>query len=120
MRRWRAFESFRVELEELVGAEAVSRLLASFAGRRIYVPRSGGDAHPIVQAIGRDAAKTLFEYWHGTDIEFPAPIARRQRILDLKRAGRTTSEIAAQLLVSERHVREVVAEARDTRQLSLL
>jgi DNA-binding NarL/FixJ family response regulator len=118
--RWHSFEALRADIAELIGDEAVQRLMAAFAGRSIYVPRTAGDSHPITAAIGTAAAAIFCEHYHRTEVEFAAAMCRRQRILDLKALGRSNGAIATELLVSERHVRDVLAEARDTRQLSLL
>jgi DNA-binding NarL/FixJ family response regulator len=119
-KRWASFEALRADLVSELGEEAVLRLMDAFAGRSVYVPANAGETHPITVAIGAEAAAILCEFWHRTELEFPAAASRRQRILDLKASGRSNGEIATALLVSERHVREVLAEQRDSRQLSLL
>ena len=115
----RQFADLWPELAELIGADGAQRLLAAFAGRRIYVPRAAGAGHPLARAVGAEKAAILCEYFHGTEIDLPVSTARRQRILDLKRQGRSNGEIATMLLVSERHVRDVMANRPDDRQLPL-
>lgn len=106
-------------LAEVVGASAAQRLLGVFGGRRLYVPRTAGDAHPITVAIGREQADRLCDFWHGTILYFPIGASKRQQILDLARAGRAPTAIAAELMCSDRHVYAVLAEARQEAQPSL-
>lgn len=115
----RLFAELWPELVELIGGDGAYRLLAAFAGRRIYVPRAAAAGHPLARALGGEKAAILCEYFHGTEIDLPVTTARRQRIIDLKRQGRSNGEIATLLLVSERHVRDVVAARPDDRQLHL-
>lgn len=115
--------TFRADLADLaavVGDAAAQRLVATFGGRRLYIPATAGDAHVITAAIGAEAARQLCEYWHGTEIYFPIAASRRQRILDLAAAGMKTGAIVTELMVSRRHVQDVLAEARKTDQLRLL
>lgn len=109
------------DLAPVIGAEAARALMAGLAGRMIYVPRAVGPNHPIAVAIGPDKAAIFCDYYFGQRIDFPVAPARRRRILDLAAGGMSIPQIATQLLVSERFVYKVLAEAReaDTRQHSL-
>ena len=117
-----AFKAEFADLNAVVGEAAARRLLAAFGGRRLYIPAPAalGEAHPIAAVIGMEAAHTFCEYWHGTELYFPVTAARKQRILDLAQAGKTTSAIVMELMVSRRHVQEVLAEARKDDQLKLI
>ena len=118
----RAFRAELADLADVVGEEATRRLVSHFGGRRLYVPAPGviGDSHPIAAVIGVEKARQLCEYWHGTELYFPIAASRRQRILDLARAGKTTSAIVLELMVSRRHVQDVLAAARKNDQPDLL
>lgn len=100
-------------LRPVIGARATERLLLSFAGRQLWIPREVGEHHPIAAAIGADKARTLCDHFHGTWISVPVAQAKRARILDLKRAGLSNGQIAAQLLCTERFVYQVLADARE-------
>lgn len=106
------------DLAAVIGAEPARMLMSALAGREIYVPREASGHHPIAVAIGDDKARLFCEYWHGTRLEFPVTPAKRRRILDLSASGRSNGMIAAELMVSERFVRKVLAESRaaDSRQ----
>ena len=106
------------ELAAVIGADSARRLMQALAGREVYVPAIARGHHPIAAAIGEEKAALFCEYYHGLRFEFPVAPAKRRRILDLHRAGRSNGLIAAELMVTERFVRQVLSEARaaDTRQ----
>jgi hypothetical protein len=106
------------DLAAVIGAESARRMMHVLAGREIYVPAQARGHHPIAVAVGEEKAALFCEYFHGVRFEFPVTAAKRRRILDLHRAGRSNGLIAAELMVTERFVRMVVSEARaaDTRQ----
>ncbi|MFN7400338.1 MAG: hypothetical protein ACK5SX_15075 [Sandaracinobacter sp.] len=110
--------AFAEDLAPVVGAEAARELMTALAGRMMYVPRTVGPHHPIAVAIGPEKAAIFCEYFFGQRIDFPVAPAKRRRILDLASGGMSIPQIATQLLVSERFVYKVLAEAReaDTRQ----
>lgn len=109
------------DLAVVIGAEATRRLMAAFAGREIWVPKKASGHHPIAVAIGDEKAALLCDYYREVRLDFPVSQAKRRRILDLSAAGLSNGLIAAELLVSERFVRKVLAEYRqaDTRQRNL-
>lgn len=107
------------DLADAIGPEAARLLLAHFAGRRIYVPKSAGDSHPIAAVLGPEIAAQLYRRFGGEELYFPMTYGRRQRILDLSSMGRAPSAIAAEEKVSIRHVYDVLAEAREGLQLKL-
>lgn len=106
------------DLAPVIGAEAARKLMTALAGRMMYVPRTVGPHHPIAVAIGPDKAAVFCEHYFGTRVDFPVAPAKRRRILDLAAGGLSIPQIASELLVSERFVYKVLAEARgaDTRQ----
>jgi DNA-binding NarL/FixJ family response regulator len=106
--------AFAEDLAPVIGAEAARKLMTALAGRMMYVPRAVGPHHPISVAIGPEKAATFCEYFFGQRIDFPVAPARRRRILDLAAGGLSIPQIATELLVSERFVYKVLAEARET------
>ena len=56
---------------QLVGPDAAVRLTKALGGRRIYVPRSPGAAHPITAAVGLEAAMALAARFGGEQLEVP-------------------------------------------------
>lgn len=49
------------ELVELIGEAAFVRLAEAFGGTRLYIPSKMPPDHPIVEAVGKDAAILLIE-----------------------------------------------------------
>jgi len=106
-------DSLEAELAAVVGEAAAVALCGAFAGRALYVPRAPGPDHPVTRLVGAEAAALLGDYFHSTRLEFPVAPAKRRRILQLAACGWKNGEIAAELLVTDRFVRKVLAEARD-------
>jgi len=104
---------------ELVGVEAVLRLVALCGGTRQRIPahpeRSGGR---LVEALGPEAARRLLvRYAAGEHLDVPLMSAwlaelRRRRVVELRDQGRTVSAIARTLGLTERGVYKILA--RDT------
>jgi hypothetical protein len=118
------------EIAEAIGVSATIALARNFGGRRIYVPRELGGAHPIVSAIGADAARLLADHFHGTELQLPIRLRREAiiRALDARDPRPSNAEIANLAGVTERTVYNVLARPvesppgsrpRDTRQIDM-
>jgi hypothetical protein len=108
------------EIAEVIGEDATLRLCEHFGGVRFYVPRHIAPNNAIAVIIGRTAADRLAEYFHGTNIDLPKAYLGRQRVVELKDQGYNAREIALATGYTDRHVRHILAEAReDDHQLSL-
>ena len=108
-----AASEIEAEVAAVIGADAAAALAAAFCGRPVYVPRHPGADHPVAKIIGHEKAILLGNYFWATKLEFPVGIAKRRAILDMKARGIGNREIAARLLVTDRFVRMVIAEAND-------
>ena len=101
-------------LEATIGEEAARRLAEAFGGRRLYVPKSPGEHHPITVAIGAPAAKVLAaEFGGSSPIDVPMLSARKARIVELDAQGWTRAKIAREVHVTERRVYQVLEEVRN-------
>lgn len=115
------------ELSAAIGEEATDRLLRALGGTRLNVPAVVPADHPIVDAIGMDAAKLLASEFGRITLHLPKGYNRRQRVIDLyerKLAGSemTLKQIAIATDYTERHVDNIIADYRrekDDGQLSL-
>lgn len=108
------------DVAEVIGEAATMTLCEHFGGVRFYVPRHIGANSPLAAAIGREAADKLAEYFHGTDLDLPKAYLGRQRVVDMKAQGYNAREIALATGYTDRHVRHILADAReDDDQLSL-
>lgn len=108
-----AASPIEAEVAAVIGDEAAARLAAAFCGRPLYVPRNPGPDHPVTAAIGQDKAALLGSYFYRTKLEFPVGAAKRAAIRAMKARGLCNRDIAARLLVTDRFVRQVLAEAND-------
>lgn len=87
------------ELQALIGEEALVLLAEAFGGTRLYVPVRMGPGHPIVKAIGVDAAALLAERMAPDAIR--VPLAREARARHYRAAGRSNGQIASALGMTE-------------------
>lgn len=123
-----------MDIAEHCGEDLAVHLVARAGGQRLYVPASEylTDDHPLVVAVGLDAARRLAEHFAGERLEVPtslAPSAARPRVLALAAAGKKIREIAAACGITEVRVYQLLAAERratgrnprtDPRQLDLL
>jgi len=102
------------ELYEIVGFEALMKLLDQYGGKRLYVPmKYKSVAHPLVQAIGIEAAEALSYRYGGDSLACPTKThihnaIRDQRIVRARNEGKTIGAISDRFHLSERRVREIL------------
>ncbi|MEI6417480.1 MAG: hypothetical protein WCO82_00285 [Sphingomonadales bacterium] len=119
-----AWTESMLEMAEWIGAAATLRLVAAFGGIELYVPIELPDDHPIVHAIGMDAARRLVAVYGRERLELPAgnpalAAARRESVLAQVKAGALSKQRAARMLgTSTRYVRQLLAAPRIVRQLN--
>lgn len=99
-------------IERLIGTELAGRLSARFGGRRFYVPKSPGPSHPLSVVVGHAAAIKIAQEFPGWKLSIPLGLGKRARIVSMREARKSVSEIAAALHCTERHVYYVLAEQR--------
>jgi len=96
--------------KRLLGEEGARRLADTFGGRRLYIPRSPGDHHPITVALGRARADALAAAFGGLPIDVPMLPAAQAEIRRLAAQGLSRSTIARHVRVTERWVYKTLAE----------
>lgn len=103
-----------VELVELMGEDAAQSLRKHFGGTGLYVPVTMPDDHPIVAAIGREAADRLQAWAARSTIAVPKgdAVNLRAQIADMRRDGMTAAQIAVACNLSQRHVYRLIGEGR--------
>lgn len=102
--RYEGLEASTANIRRLIGDDAAGRLSRAFGGRRLYVPRSPGEHHPISAAIGHAAAAKLAGAFHGVSIDIPMAPDKQARILQLDGQGWTRAAIAREVGCTERWV----------------
>lgn len=100
------------DIAGVAGRAAALRLAGEFGGAELYIPRRMEPDHPVVRAVGGEAADWLSEWYGGGYVLVPlgpATTYRRQRgrIRELIAAGLPNSQIARRLKC---HVRTVQRE----------
>lgn len=100
------------ELAEASGIGPALLLAGHWGGLELYVPRRLRPDHPLVKAIGREAASVMVELYGGSHIEVPmGPDAdagrKRRRILQLIEQGKSNPQIARTVHCHIRTVRRV-------------
>lgn len=104
------------ELARTIGGEAAQKLIADFAGTRLYIPHLPGPEDPIVRSIGLAAALKLAHIYGGDRIDVPNPALLQARILAMRAKGYNIEAIARELHCTERRVYQVLAAARRSNQ----
>lgn len=102
------------ELRELIGEGALRVLQSFYANRRVYIPMAAEPTHPLAVLLGDVLFGRLVARFGGDTLELPGcwlPEARRAIAIGMAAAGATMSEVAAELGVSLRRVRQILAEA---------
>lgn len=103
-------------IAEVIGSDAALRLSLRFRGLRIFILKSYTDQHPVVEAIGREAADKLADCFSGTFVVVPSQPGLKAEVFRLADQGHLTRhEIAAQLYISERQVYRWLDERQNGR-----
>jgi hypothetical protein len=100
------------QVAAVLGEEAATLMSRTFGGRRLYVPRTVGIHHPLTVCIGPVRAGQLCEFMGGHSVEPTLLPGKRARIVELGAAKVQKAEIARRIGCTERHVYQVLAEAR--------
>lgn len=106
------------ESEILIGEisdDAIKKLVASFGGRRIYVPQSIDPDHPITKTIGAVEAKRLSKINGGVMIFIPKKhkVTMRMRNLQILQAliqGESVETVSKRHGMTERNVRIIASK----------
>ena len=104
------------EITSLIGENAARGLVASFGGRRVYVPRSPAIGDRMVRTIGLAAALKLADAFGAERLFIPLDArrpGRRAQIRELRARGDSVSSIARSLHVTERYIYKVLAHGKD-------
>lgn len=106
-------------LEELIGHEATERLIATYRGELLYIPRPGAvnPDHPLALALGLEAALAVAAEWGGQRISIPVGQesrgrARRDAVAADRAAGLSVRQIGQKHKISPRQVYNLLAKAR--------
>lgn len=108
---------------DLIGLDRACTLMRAFRGRRLYVPLSIGQDHPISRAVGWESAKRLAYYYGGEHLRLPlgravAKLIRDREILAMHRGGKSCGQIAGAFQIGERSVRAILQAHRVGRPAS--
>lgn len=94
-----------MELQELIGREAATKLAEVYACRLLYIPKTFRPSHRLVPLIGEDALKKLIREYGRTSIDLPpgfvgSMVSRRLHAIELLRQGSSLVETARAIGVS--------------------
>ncbi len=104
-------------IQEL-GVKFFHRLQAALGGQTIKPPKKASaltDQHPLVRALGQDDAERLCKAVGGEQFYIPRGTRRLSEHIDAVAravaAGKSVPQIAAELGISDRHVRNLKKQA---------
>lgn len=101
------------ELVDIIGLPSVLKLMEAFGGTEFWVPEKLQHLHPLVAAIGPEAAQTLCEYMARERIKVPrgAAIRREVRNHAIRRErheGAKLAELALRYGMTDRQVLNIL------------
>lgn len=99
-----------------LGCEATLRLIAVFGGASLYVPCDPTPGHPLECVLGRSAFARLVNGWGGLSISIPVGgefdrLRRLRRVARLLSTGLSVPQVAQEVGLTERHVRNLGRQA---------
>lgn len=106
-------ESMR-SLSELIGLEAVLKLMHLYGGQPVYIPSRYKESHKLAQYLGCDAFKKLWREFGGLSVQIPmgtrAISKARNRMIKAKRQHNSTgAQLARDYKLSQRQVWYILA-----------
>lgn len=111
---------------ELIGMDATLRIVESYGGIRLHIPKRYDPDHPLAKLIGHANAVRLSEEYGGEEhFDIPrcvaAARAARDAVIRAERAnGATHRELALKHRMTERNIRNILGvEEEDDRQVRL-
>lgn len=114
------------EIAELIGLPGTLKLVETYGGARLYVPKKIDAAHDLARLIGLDHATLLADTYGGEDhFDIPRAVtatraARDARIRADRATGTTHRELALANKLTERQIRNILGvEEEDDRQVGL-
>ncbi len=113
------------ELVDIIGLPSVLKLMEAFGGTEFWVPEKLQHLHPLVAAIGPEAAQTLCEYMAGERLKVPRGKAikiavRNAAIRRERHEGAKLAELALRYELTDRQVLNILnASPADDRQQDL-
>ncbi len=72
------------EFAQTIGSEAAEKLVADFAGTRLYIPHAPEPEDSLARSIGLAAAQRLARIYGGDRMDVPNPASRRAQIYDAR------------------------------------
>ncbi len=112
------------EIAELIGLPATLKLVESYGGVRLYVPKRIDDDHALARLIGLDNARLLSDAYGAEEhFDIPRAVAATRAVRDMQirtdRKTMTHRELALKYGLTERQIRNILQEEDDDRQVGL-
>ena len=114
------------EFAVLIGLAGTLRIVETYGGVRLYVPKTVDGDHDLVKLIGIEAARKLAaEYGGELHMDIPRAVAATRAARDAcihadRAAGMTHRELALKYKLTERQIRNILGfEEEDDRQVGL-
>ena len=108
------------EIADVIGEADAHRLCEHLGGGSWYVPRRISPRHPFAEVIGTAKAQALADAFVGTQLDLPKAHTRRQRAIEMaERGGLSQRDIALATDYTQRHIRNILADHRESVQDSL-
>lgn len=119
---------FLYGLSELIGLPNTMKLVEAYGGIGLYVPKTVDAEHKLARLIGLEVAQKLVQAYPGATLAIALSATgdhakqgaiRRHKIRELRKQGKSHSQIARELRTTDRTVRKVLGAEADDRQTAL-
>jgi Mor family transcriptional regulator len=101
------------EIERLLGAEAMQKLIAAYAGCVIHIPKTINHGHRLTVDIGLLPALQLSKHYGGSQLYIKQPKpdtqARNDEIVRQRHSGKSCIELARQYSLSGRAILRIIS-----------
>jgi len=106
------------EIRALIGTGGLEELIRAYGGRRIYVPVSVNERHPLALRLGWRGAVALSQAFGGDFLEIPSARRlslneRNRRIRAEHSAGMSQQALADSYRLTVRQIRNILMERDD-------
>ena len=101
------------EVCQLIGEEAIAKLVAEYGGTRLYLPTMIKPEHPLCHLLGQEIAQKLAGEFSGLSVEIPRAvrlhIGQRNALIFADRAlGTSQRKLALKYRMTERNIRNIL------------
>lgn len=98
---------------DIIGVKLAARLSQQLGGKRVYVPKTVSEHHPLASCIGLVAGRKVAQEFGGEFLDIPLSARKRLSIVQLHEAGLKPEAIRKRVDCTRRYVFQVLADLKE-------